>query len=76
MDDVEHFKTEAEEGYLHVTRLRVFTREEFNPDYFTPAHRRQVKKWLGELDEVHPAAWFEECGRTWRSRDRGWRRRS
>ena len=44
--------TEAEEGYLHVTRLRVYTREGFNPPYFMPPHCRQVKKWLGELEET------------------------
>ena len=41
--------TEAEEGYLHSTRVRVYTREGFNPSYFTASHRRQVAKWLGEV---------------------------
>ena len=41
--------TEAEEGYLHSTRVRVYTREGFNPSYFTASHRRQVSKWLGEV---------------------------
>lgn len=38
--------TEAEEGYLHVTRLRAFSREGFNPAYFLGSHPRQVAKWL------------------------------
>ena len=44
--------TEAEEGYLHVTALKVFTSEGFNPNYYTASHRRQVAKWLGK--DVEP----------------------
>ena len=38
--------TEAEENFLHVTRLKAFSREGFNPPYFLGSHRRQVAKWL------------------------------
>ena len=38
--------TEAEEGFLHVVRLKVYTRGNFNASYYTAAHRRQVGKWL------------------------------
>ena len=46
--------TEAEESYLHTTRIKVFSRNGFNPSYFTAAHRRQVAKWLGESEESEP----------------------
>ncbi|CAK9003475.1 RING-type domain-containing protein, partial [Durusdinium trenchii] len=29
--------------------VNVYTREGFNPSYFTASHRRQVVKWLGEV---------------------------
>ena len=45
--------TEAEENYLHVTRLKVFTHAGFAPAYYTAAHRRQVAKWLGVGEEPH-----------------------
>lgn len=53
--------TEAEEGYLHVTRLRAFTREGFNASYFMAAHRRQVAKWLDGDEPTEEARAGEEA---------------
>ena len=44
--------TEAEESFLRTTKVKVYSREGFNPPYFTSSHKRQVAKWLGEIEEV------------------------
>ena len=44
--------TEAEESFIHATRVKVFSREGFNPSYYTASYKRQVAKWLGESEEV------------------------
>ena len=60
--------TEAEDSYLHVTSLRVFSHHSFNPKYYTGAAKRQVGKWLevvekdgaGLRDEELPEGGTEE----------------